>query len=123
MYIDLSVLESRERSVVRCKTEEHAQMFIDAMWEQYPKRMEGIWGRKNHNNWNHYCNNPDGICYLHRINYKDRGGVDYCQSTDLKSALEDGYVIVEFDELIGASVDFGELGASDFDIKSLFGMG
>ena len=46
MYVDLSPLESLGKTAVRCKTEEFAQMFVDAMWEQYPKKMDGIWGRK-----------------------------------------------------------------------------
>lgn len=122
MYIDLSPLESLGRSVVRCKTEEHAQMFIDAMWEQYPKKMDGVWGRENHNNWYHYINDPNGICYLHRISYEDHG-INYCQSTDFKSAVEAGCTVVEFEELIGNSLDLGELSQSEMDMKSLFGMG
>lgn len=122
MYIDLSPLESLGRSVVRCKSEAHAQMFIDAMWEQYPQKMDGIWGRKNHNNWHHYTRDPDGICYLHRITYEDHG-INYCQSTSFKTAVEDGYMVVEFEELIEESLDLGELSQSEMDMKSLFGMG
>lgn len=120
MYINLSPLELLGRSVVRCKTEEHAQMFVDAMWEQYPQKMDGVWNRKNHNNWHHYTRDPDGICYLHRITYEDYG-VNYCQSTDYKSAVEDGYTVVEFEELIRESLDLGELEQSD-SVCDFFGL-
>ena len=120
MYINLSPLESLGRSVVHCKNEAHAQMFIDAMWEQYPQKMDGIWGHKNHNNWGHYIHAPDGICYLHRITYVDHG-INYCQSASLKTAVEGGYMVVEFEELIEESLDLGELEQPD-SVCDFFGL-
>lgn len=122
MYVDLSQLESLGKTAVRCKTEEFAQTFVDAMWEQYPEKMDGIWARKNHNNWHHYAHDQNGICYLHRITYKS-DGVDYCQSTSFENAVRYGYIIVEFEELIRASCDFGEILQSEMDIKNLFEAG
>ena len=119
MYIDLSPLESVGKSAVRCKTEEHAQMFVDAMWDQYPKRLEGIWSRTAQNNWEHYNGDPNGICYLHRISYVS-DGINYCQSTSFDNAIKHGYAIIEFEELVGASVDFGEVVQSEMDIMCLF---
>ena len=119
MYIDLSPLESYGKSAVRCKTEEHARMFVKAMWEQYPSKMDGVWRRDGQTNWDLYEDEPDGVCYLHRI-AADRGSIRYCQSSSYQRAVDRSYKIIEFEDLICSSIDLGEIHPSA-NIFDLFG--
>ena len=121
MRVYLGVLKSYGRSVVRCVSEEQAKMFMDAMWEQYPHLVKGIW-REGQTNWGDCGYDKMGeICYKHRI-MGSGDSVTYCQSTSTRSAKRDGYRIVEFTDLL-YSDDFGELPSPEFDIKSFFEMG
>ena len=119
MTIDLSVLESCGKSVVRCMTKEFAKMFVDAMWEQYPNKMKPAWNR-DETNWSIYANDPDGICYKHRIAPTGEH-IDFCQSTNYRSAVRDGCTIIEIEELICRSADFGEFERSD-SVCDFFGL-
>ena len=119
MFVDLSTLESYGKSVVRCRTKEFAKIFIDAMWEQYPDKMKPAWHR-DETNFGLYVDDPNGICYKHRI-VSSGDHINLCQSTSYRSAVREGYTIIEIEELIGKSFDFGEVQPSDLDIKSLFG--
>lgn len=121
MFVDLSILELYGKSVVRCTTKEFAEIFIDAMWEQYPDKMKKAWHR-NETNWGLYVDDPNGICYKHRI-VPTGEYVDFCQSTSYRSAVREGYTVVEIEELISKSLDLGEVMPSDLDIKSLFEIG
>ena len=120
MKINLSKLEKMGETAVRCTSAEQAEMFMDAMWEQYPHLVKGIW-TKGVTNWYEYGYDKIGeICYKPRI-VKEGYGISYCQSANTNSAIKDGYKIIEFDFLCCIS-DLGELTAPEFDIKSLFGM-
>lgn len=121
MKVDLSRLETMGRTAVRCTSLEQAQMFMDAMWEQYPNLVNRAWD-KGETNW--YIRGYDKIgeiCYKPRIVV----GGDYpnfCQSGKVSNARAEGYLIVEFEELLVID-DFGEFVPTSLDIKSLFGMG
>lgn len=120
MKVDLSVLESMGKTAVRCTSNEQAELFMEAMWKQYPHLVEGVW-QKGQTNW-YDCGYDElgEICYKHRI---VRGGdsVNFCQSFDPKTAARDGCMILDFSDIF--DLDLGEFEASEFDMKSLFGMG
>lgn len=92
-------------------------MFMAAMWEQYPKLVDGVW-RKGQTNWNRYREDEGSIYYLPRI-VRDEMETPYCQSTSLNMHRGEGYTIIEFSELV-TEFDLGELHMPTFDIKSLF---
>lgn len=120
MKVDLSQLEHIGRSVVHCSTEEQAKMFMAAMWEQYPSKVSGIWG-KDQTNWDRHVGKGYGIYYLPRI-VLNKGEIEYCQSTNLSRHDMDKLVVVEFSDLV-RGFDLGEFSSAESDIKSLFGMG
>lgn len=120
MNVDLKRLELYGRAIVRCTSEEHARMFMDAMWEQYPALVSDIWN-KGQTNWNRYREDEGSICYLPRI-VRDRLETPYCQSTKLDIHKYQEYTLVEFVDLL-VGFDLGELPAPIFDIKCLFDMG
>lgn len=97
MTVKLSMLENMGRTAVRCISEEQAEMFMDAMWEQYPKLVSGIW-RKGQTNWERH-RDRGCVYYLPRI-VCERGEVSYCQSSNLS---------------------IGEFSKSNMDIEMLFG--
>lgn len=118
MDIDLKVLESRGRSAVRCTSEEQAKMFMEAMWEQYPDKVRGIWNR-GQTNWIGYGYDELGeICYKHRIGARENLEVSYCQSGYVRGARQEGYIIIDFDELISCH-DYGEFDVSGFSACDL----
>lgn len=119
MFVDLSILELYGKSVVRCATKELAEIFIDAMWEQYPDKMKKAW-RRNETNWGLYVDDPNGICYKHRI-VPTGEYTDFCQSTSYRSAIIEGYTIVEIEELICKSLDLGEIDESG-SVCDFFGL-
>lgn len=92
-------------------------MFMAAMWEQYPKLVDGVW-RKGQTNWSRCAEDKGGICYLPRIVH-DKSEVPYCQSTSIDSHIGEGYAIIEFSDLL-VRFDLGEIPSPVFDIKSLF---
>ena len=118
MTVNLSMLENLGRTAVRCISEEQAEMFMDAMWEQYPKLVSGIW-RKGETNWERY-RDIGCIYYLPRI-VCERGEVSHCQSSTLSSRERGKYKVVEFEELLQTD-DLGEFSKSNMDIEMLFSM-
>lgn len=117
--LDLKRLENMGKTAVRCSSEEQASMFMEAMFEQYPKLVDGVW-RKGQTNWGRY-RDIGMIYYLPRI-YRGPGEIDYCQSTILRGRERAEYEVVEFEELLCAE-DFGEFSADVTAIKILFDMG
>lgn len=91
-------------------------MFMEAMWEQYPALVSGVWG-KGQTNWNRYREDEGSIWYLPRI-VRDQSEVPYCQSTSINMHRGQGYTFVEFSELL-TELDLGELPTPVFDIKTL----
>ena len=115
VFVDLSILELYGKSVVRCTTKEFAEIFIDAMWEQYPDKMRPAW-ELGQTNWNI---NTTSEWYLPRIHISRDDYVEFCQSANFRHS---GYEVVLFKDLVD-SPDFGELSQSEMDMKSLLGMG
>lgn len=120
MTVNLDLLKKLGRTVVHCVSEDHAKMFMQAMWDQYPGQVNGVWSR-GQTNWNKYREEHGGIYYLPRI-VRNRTEIPHCQSTDEDTALCGDYTLVEFIELV-KEFDLGEFDCDSADIKSLFGMG
>lgn len=120
MQVCLSRLEHMGRAAVHCTSEDQAAMFMDAMWEQYPHLVRGVWG-KGQTNWDRYYAKKGEVYYLPRI-VRDKGEVDYCQSTNLSNQDKGTLTIVEFVDLL-EELDLGEFCQSGVDINNLFGMG
>lgn len=120
MHVNLARLEEYGRVSVYCATEEYAKMFMDAMWEQHPEKMEGVWSRTQ-TNWR---GNQNGIYYLprifHKVDLSDEYG--HCQSSTRDWSLSHGYTIVPFEVLL-ETPDLGVFDTSEVDIKSLLDMG
>lgn len=112
--IDLKKLEGMGKTQVQCNSSEEAKEFCEAMWEQYPHLMKPVWVR-GQTNWRTRTVHK---FYLPKIDKVDNE-VEYCQSADYPQY---GYEIILFADL-KVNMDFGEIQQSDFDIKSLFGMG
>lgn len=118
MTVNLSMLENLGRTAVLCISEEQAKMFMDAMWEQYPKLVSRIW-RKGQTNWERH-RDRGCIYYLPRI-VCERGEISYCQSTNLSSRERGKYKVVNFEELLQID-DLGEFSKGHMDIEILFNM-
>ena len=120
MQVHLSRLEHMGRTAVHCSSKDQAEMFMDAMWEQYPQLVEPAW-TKGETNWDRYYAKKVEMYYLPRI-VRDKGEVDFCQSTNLSNHDRSNLTVVEFVDLL-AELDLGEFCRSGIDINNLFGMG
>lgn len=111
--LKLKMLEGMGKTQVLCTSREQAEEFCQEMWKQYPDRMTPAWF-KDQTNWY-----PDSLqkWYLPRIDIFD-DKEKFCQSADRK---QQGYQVVYFNDL-KFNQDFGEIAASEMDMKSLFGM-
>lgn len=112
--LNLKMLEGMGKTQVQCDSSEEAREFCEAMWEQYPHLMKPAWTR-GQTNWQTRTVHK---FYLPRIDRTD-DEVDFCQSAN---SFQYGYTIILFADL-KVNMDFDEIQPSDFDIKSLFGMG
>lgn len=119
MKVDLSRLESMGRTAVHCTSKEQAEMFMEAMWQQYPEKVQNAW-RRGQTNWSKSREEKKSIYYLPRI-VRKAGETMHCQSSDLGYHDGQEYQVVEFSDLICA-YDLGEFSVVESDIKSLFGM-
>lgn len=105
--LDLSILLGDGLYAVHCRNEEEAAAFVHAMIREYPDKCVG-WD-EDHVRWDvDYDKYGGGMAYYPDINYAEgddlmHGSVNY--------GLENGFEMIEFDELIGIEdmMDVGDM--------------
>ena len=116
--VDLSLLKPYGRVAVHCKSEEEAAIFMNAIWDQHPEKVNGIW-TKGVTNWS---NSPEGIYYVPRIFHDvESNEANFCQSSNEDWVKRNGYVVFPFSWFF-QNIDPDGIAPSDETIESLFGI-
>lgn len=114
--LNFNVLKGLGLSAVKCKNSEQAQILLDEMRRQYPELLEKYWKNTGHR-WRQYA--PNTTYALHIFDRK----IDTMQIADEKYWLDHKYFVVQFEDLMYTSVDYGEFDTNIGNIESLFGFG
>lgn len=112
--LDLTILSWYGKVAVHCDTDEKAQVFVNAICDQYPESAS-TWHRGDTKWWWYETEQ----CYApHIFDGMNNGKMQFCEK---KYWVNHGYTVISFDELLLR--DLGEITPSTVSVDQLFEIG